>query len=517
MVFSSATFIFIFFPLVFLLIFLVRKTAIQNAVLILFSLLFYAWGEPVYVLLMILSVTINYLFTLPVLWMEKYKNPDAVRRLFIAIAVVLNVSLLMIFKYTDFIISSVNGVFDLQLRKTNIPLPIGISFFTFQAMSYVIDVWQGRANVQKNYFKVMLFISLFPALIAGPILKFRDIETQLTSRHITVQGVSEGARRFIFGLAKKVLIANSLGIVADQVFSANSSELVFPVVWIGALAYVVQIYFDFSGYSDMALGMGRMAGFTFKENFNYPYISSSVREFWRRWHISLTNWFKDYVYIPLGGNRKGKVRTGINKLIVFFTTGLWHGAQWTFVVWGLFHGLFMMAESYGWIKPDRFKWRWMRHLYVLLVVVIGFVLFRAPDFGVAATMISHMFMPFEMSPEVYKLLAGIISPSIIVAFLISIPASMPIKGRIEESLRTKGRIEESLGTKGRIEESIGAKGKAEESLDTKGRIEESIEKKGRGAQGLAQGGSYILALALFILCMLSISTSTYNPFIYFRF
>ena len=269
------------------------------------------------------------------------------------------------FSYTDFLIESVNGALGLFLPLPGIALPIGISFFTFQAMSYVLDVYRGDAWLSKNYFDVLLYISLFPQLIAGPIVKYHDVDQQLHARIITIEKTAAGFRRFCFGLAKKVLIANTLAMTADAVYALPMGSVAAPTAWLGAVAYLFQIYFDFSGYSDMAIGLGQAFGFTFKENFNYPYIAETMQDFWRRWHISLSTWFREYVYIPLGGNRKGRLRTGLNKLTVFLLTGLWHGASWNFAVWGLYHGSFLMLESYGALKPA--KWpRALRHAYTLL-------------------------------------------------------------------------------------------------------------------------------------------------------
>ena len=332
MVFSSLVFLCIFLPVIFCLHSVMPSIKVKNALLIIASLIFYAFGEPVYVLLMIASAFLNYLCAL---LMGK-----ANRKAVLVIAVVINIGILCIFKYTGFLVTTVNSVLHTNINVPQITLPIGISFFTFQALSYVIDVYREQVGIQKNFFKVLLYISFFPQLIAGPIVKYRDIALEIDSRRVELREAAPGLRRFICGLAKKILIANTMAAVADNVFSQGFDTVNVVVAWIGAVAYAMQIYFDFSGYSDMAIGLGRMFGFHFKENFEHPYGSLTIKEFWRRWHISLSSWFKEYVYIPLGGNRKGKTRAGINKIIVFFLTGLWHGANWTFVVWGLFHGLF---------------------------------------------------------------------------------------------------------------------------------------------------------------------------------
>ena len=339
MVFSSVTFLCIFFPIVFLLHAVLPNGKARNAVLILASILFYAYGEPVYVILLIVSVIFNYLFGLGV--------AGAHRKGVLTVAVIVNIGLLFVFKYAGFFVTSLNSVLPAKsaLPVPKLSLPIGISFYTFQALSYVIDVYRGKAEVQRNFFRLLLYVSFFPQLIAGPIVKYHDIENEIRTRNATVDDIFSGLTRFSIGLGKKVLIANTMAYVADAVFAMPKSYIGLLASWVAAIAYLMQIYFDFSGYSDMAIGLGRMFGFHFQENFNYPYIADSIREFWRRWHISLSTWFRDYLYIPLGGNRKGKARTILNKYIVFFCTGFWHGANWTFLVWGLFHGTLQMAEE----------------------------------------------------------------------------------------------------------------------------------------------------------------------------
>ena len=327
MVFSSMTFLCVFFPVVFALYYILPGLRARNVLLILASLLFYAYGEPAYVLLMIFSIVMNYFFGR----MMNTRNAG-LRKAALLIAVVINIGLLVVFKYTDMILRTINQLAGTQIPMTEIALPIGISFFTFQALSYVIDVYRDEVQSQKSVFNVMLYVSFFPQLIAGPIVKYHDIQKQIETRKTDVQEIAEGFRRFTIGLAKKVLISNTVAIAADGVFNSQIGEINIVAAWIGAISYMLQIYYDFSGYSDMAIGMGHMFGFHFQENFNYPYISASIKEFWRRWHISLSTWFKEYLYIPLGGNRKGKIRTCVNKMVVFSATGLWHGASWTFVL-----------------------------------------------------------------------------------------------------------------------------------------------------------------------------------------
>ena len=339
MVFSSMVFMCIFLPVVFILHCILPGIRLKNALLLLASVLFYAYGEPVYIILLFVSTLLNY-FCACLIESSKYK------KVILTLAVICNLGILIVFKYTDFILGTVNTLTGLHLPLPQIRMPIGISFFTFQAMSYVIDVYRGTTKAQKNYAKVLLYISFFPQLIAGPIVKYHDIAQEIDNRTQSLEGVSLGIRRFSAGLCKKVLISNTMGLVADQLFGASAGNINAAGAWLGAISYMLQIYFDFSGYSDMAIGLGWMFGFHFKENFNYPYISGSIREFWRRWHISLSGWFLEYLYIPLGGNRKGKFRTVVNKMIVFLCTGIWHGAAVNFLFWGIYHGCFLMLEEY---------------------------------------------------------------------------------------------------------------------------------------------------------------------------
>lgn len=337
MVFSSTIFLFIFLPIVFILYYISPWMRVRNLLLITASLVFYAFGEPLYVLIMLGCVILNYIFG------RLLSGGRGNRKLIVTVAVILNVSLIGVFKYTDFLIETLNEILGTALPLPGIPLPIGISFFTFQAMSYVIDVYRNEERGERNFSNLLLYISFFPQLVAGPIIKFEDIRMELSKRNTDIKEIAEGIQRFISGLGKKILIANVMGLVCDSIFAMGEVNIL--LAWTAGISYTLQIYFDFSGYSDMAIGLGKMFGFHYKENFNYPYISTSVTEFWRRWHISLSSWFKDYLYIPLGGNRKGKTRTYINKYIVFFTTGLWHGASWNFVLWGLFHGTFAFLEE----------------------------------------------------------------------------------------------------------------------------------------------------------------------------
>ncbi len=387
MVFSSLEFIFFFLPLVCAFYMLFKGIRAKNAVLIFASIVFYAFGEPRAVILMLMSIVFNYGLAMLI---EKHRS---IRSVFLAIAVALNLGLLFIFKYTGFFAESVNRLFSLSIDVPVIHLPIGISFFTFQAMSYVIDVYRGSTPAQKKISNILLYISFFPQLIAGPIVKYHDIEKQIDSREVSFSGYASGVKSFLFGLFKKVLIANNVGYVWSRITASDMGSMSLAAAWLGAVCFSLQIYFDFSAYSDMAIGLGRMFGFDFLENFNYPYISKSIREFWRRWHISLSTWFKEYLYIPLGGNRKGKIRTYINLFIVFFCTGLWHGASWNFVIWGMWHGLFSVLERLGLEKIlQKDKTAVLSHIYTLFVVVTGFAIFGITDFSQLRQYLSVMFM-----------------------------------------------------------------------------------------------------------------------------
>ncbi len=387
MVFSSMVFLWIFLPLVFVLSLVIRKTRYQNILLLIFSLIFYAWGEPSYIFLLLASVFLNWVFGLSI-----YRFQER-RKLFLVLDIIVNLGLLGYYKYANFTLNTLRH-FIPSVPVTNIALPIGISFFTFQAMSYVIDLYRGKCDVQKNLLHMALYISFFPQLIAGPIVKYKDIEDQIGKREVTKEGIALGFRRFIYGLGKKVILSNLVGQVVDKLFGLEITQLTGGMAWCAAILYTLQIYYDFSGYSDMAIGLGHMFGFTFMENFNYPYISRSIREFWRRWHISLSSWFRDYVYIPLGGNRKGQHRTYLNLFIVFFLTGLWHGASWTFVIWGLYHGFFIIVERMGLGKLlDRSQI--LSRIYAVLVFVFGWVFFRADTIRQGFAVAARMAMPWR--------------------------------------------------------------------------------------------------------------------------
>ena len=387
MVFSSLTFLFLFLPAM-LLVYYVTPWRGKNAVLFLGSLIFYAWGEPVYVVLMIFSTVLDYTCGRLV---ERYRGTPK-QKIGLIISLCGNLGLLFFFKYADFLAGTINSLAGFSLPKHNLPLPIGISFYTFQTMSYTIDVYRGTAKVQRNIISFGAYVALFPQLIAGPIVRYRDIAEELDTRTHCFDSFGEGARRFVTGLAKKVLLANNIGLLWDAVSQTDVAKLTTAGAWLGLVAFAFQVYFDFSGYSDMAIGLGRMFGFSFPENFNYPYIAASVTEFWRRWHISLGSWFRDYVYIPLGGNRRGLARHLFNIVIVWMLTGLWHGASWNFVLWGMvLFGLIMLERFYigEYLKEHRI----VAHLYMALVIPLTWLLFAVTDMKQLGTYLVRL-IPF---------------------------------------------------------------------------------------------------------------------------
>ena len=468
MVFSSPIFLFVFLPVTYLGYRILPGLPLRNAWLTLASLVFFSFGQLPYLVLLLISVLINYLFGL---WLQ---SGERHRRLAAGLAAAANLSLLGVFKYVDFIISTINSLSGAELALTGIVLPIGISFYTFQGMSYVIDVYRHPEWGTRNPGKLLLYISFFPQLIAGPIVIYHDVADQIDRRELTPELTLSGLRRFILGFGKKILLANSTGEIADAVFAMTADQLDFRLAWLGAVCYTLQIYFDFSGYSDMAIGLGRMFGFRFLENFNYPYISSSIKEFWRRWHISLSSWFRDYLYIPLGGNRKGKVRTELNKAVVFFCTGLWHGASWIFVLWGLWHGLFIILED---LLPKGGKVRKaLGHVTTLLIVLLGFVLFRADTLESAGLMFSQMFTGFAFTLQSDALLRDLLTPLNLATVALGVLCSLPLLPWVRYKAQGDGK----------------------------------------GALAL-RVGSYALSAGLYLLCVMNLAGSAFNPFIYFRF
>ncbi|AIQ32635.1 hypothetical protein P40081_34470 [Paenibacillus sp. FSL P4-0081] len=471
MVFSSSVFLFCFLPAL-LLIYYLLKESYRNGLLLIASLAFYAWGEPKFVFVIILSILINYGFGL-LIYLSKKKG-HLLSKITMLIGVAANCGLLFYFKYFDFFISGFNSISGLEIPLRNIILPIGISFFTFQGLSYVIDLYLNKVDVQKNILKFALFKAFFPQLIAGPIVRYVDVHDQIDSRVTTIDDFAYGVRRFVMGLGKKVIIANTLGQVADNIFSLPADQNTSAIAWVGAICYTFQIYFDFSGYSDMAIGLARMFGFKFKENFDFPYISKSVTEFWRRWHISLSSWFKDYLYIPLGGNRKGNVY--LNLLIVFIVTGLWHGAAWNFIIWGLWHGIFLIIERVLKKKGINIhSFKIISWCYTSFIVVIGWVIFRANNLTYAVDYIKVMFgiiKPNQVGFSVGYYLSPMVITTIIIACIASVPITKYVRVSIGEY----------------------------ESHSTFSQVVQNL----------------YVALLL-ILCIMFLATSTYNPFIYFRF
>lgn len=464
MVFSSMVFLCVFLPAAFCLHLLLPGMRAKNFLLVVASLVFYAYGEPIYVILLVASSAGNYILA------RLTGECPKIRKLTMTLAVVINLGLLVIFKYSGFLVETFNSVTGAGIPVPQVRMPIGISFFTFQALSYVIDVYRGDASVQKNFGKVLLYISFFPQLIAGPIVKYHDVEAEINNRKQTSEEIGKGIRRFIAGLSKKVLIANTMGLVADNLFGAAATGITGPGAWLGAVSYMLQIYFDFSGYSDMALGLGMMFGFHFHENFDYPYISASIREFWRRWHMSLSGWFKEYLYIPLGGNRRGKFRTVVNKMIVFVCTGIWHGASFNFLFWGIYHGFFLMLEEYiPFIGKKGGKLKsFFQHVYALLVVCVGFVFFRVDTMKQGCFWIREMFTDFGWKASAMSLTLQQLTPVYLVTLAAALVAAVPVN---------------------------------------------SMLKKYKWYEGF----TYVLSLAGFALCVLSLAGGTYNPFIYFRF
>lgn len=457
-------FLCVFLPAAFCLHLLLPGMRAKNFLLVVASLVFYAYGEPIYVILLVASSAGNYILA------RLTGECPKIRKLTMTLAVVINLGLLVIFKYSGFLVDTFNSVTGAGIPVPQVRMPIGISFFTFQALSYVIDVYRGDASVQKNFGKVLLYISFFPQLIAGPIVKYHDVEAEINNRKQTPEEIGKGIRRFIAGLSKKVLIANTMGLVADNLFGAAATGITGPGAWLGAVSYMLQIYFDFSGYSDMALGLGMMFGFHFHENFDYPYISASIREFWRRWHMSLSGWFKEYLYIPLGGNRRGKFRTVVNKMIVFVCTGIWHGASFNFLFWGIYHGFFLMLEEYiPFIGKKGGKLKsFFQHVYALLVVCVGFVFFRADTMKQGCFWIREMFTDFGWKASAMSLTLQQLTPVYLVTLAAALVAAVPVN---------------------------------------------SMLKKYKWYEGF----TYVLSLAGFALCILSLAGGTYNPFIYFRF
>jgi len=425
MVFSSNLFLFLFLPITIILYFLPLEKVFgkkyKNMLLLLASLFFYSWGETKYIILLLSSIIGNYCFGLLIARERKYA---------LFLAVFFNLILLGYFKYANFFLDSLNS-FGLSIENKKILLPIGISFFTFHAISYLVDIYRKKCQPQRNIFDLALYISFFPQLVAGPIVRYNFIQRFLNIRHYSALTISYGVRRFIIGLGKKVIIANPLGQLADAIFSSNVSDINAGIAWVGIICYTLQIYFDFSGYSDMAIGLARIFGFKFPENFNYPYISRSIKEFWRRWHLSLSSWFRDYVYIPLGGNRVAVGRQYFNLVLVFFLCGLWHGASWNFIVWGLFHGLFLVLErGRKYANILEYLPKLAQNFYAIFIVMIGWVFFRSPDLVYSLEFLKVMFFGNDLAIISNDISRLIRSNFILMSFVLALIGFSPLMKNI---------------------------------------------------------------------------------------
>ena len=468
MVFSSTVFLFLFLPVVIAVYYnpFFKGRGFRNIVLLFVSLFFYGWGEPVFVFAMILSIIVNWAVGL---WLDNKKNRGSRRGMKAAVAfsVVYNLGLMFIFKYLTFVTTNISYLINDDSIIVNIALPIGISFFTFQLMSYVFDVYYGTAKVQKNILYVGLYVSMFPQLIAGPIVRYETVADEIENRRENEKDFTEGFSRFVVGLGKKILISNYVGKVADIAFGTTGGMSV-AMAWLGAVAYTLQIYFDFSGYSDMAIGLGRMFGFHFLENFNYPYISKSITEFWRRWHITLSTWFRDYVYIPLGGNRVSKARNILNIFVVWFLTGVWHGANWTFICWGLLYFLLLMFEK---LTGFNKKQGWYMHIYTMFFVILGWVLFRADNLTAAWSYMGNMF-GIGATGLVDSTFVDCIGNSAVV-FAAALLLSFPVVGRVSTLLSGKPVVKNVVAA--------------------------------------------VCMVAVFVVSVLICIKATYNPFIYLNF
>lgn len=472
MVFASFGFLSFFLPIVILLHIILPGVKAKNLMLAIASLIFYAYGEPVYIILLLISVVLNYAIG------RQLNNKQ--KKMYLVVAVILNIGLLVVFKYTSMIIGLLNSILPLAtpIKDPAIALPIGISFYTFQALSYLIDVYRGEVKPQKNFLSLLLYISFFPQLVAGPILKYHDVDAMIEDRKVTIDGIKIGIYRFSCGMGKKIIIANTMAYIVDTIFASYIDGFCTLAAWIAAFAYLMQIYFDFSGYSDMAIGLGHIFGFQFLENFNYPYISTSIQEFWRRWHISLSTWFKEYLYIPLGGNRKGSVRTMINKYIVFFATGIWHGANWTFLLWGVYHGTLQVLEQIGIIPVKKCKVKVLNHIYTILAVMIGFVIFRANTITEAFMVIGSMFGFGVSGGETYVVVSQFLSPYYILLFVVAILGSTTLPKKLY--LKALGCKENKTTNKYEIVSMVGS-------------------------------------VLILLYCFVQLAADSYNPFIYFRF
>ena len=475
MLFVSLTFLFLFLPIVLGLYYILREHRnVQNILLFLVSLVFYAWGEPKYVVILVLSIICNWLLALLI---DK-TNSDIFRKIYLITSIVINVGVLFIFKYLNFFVAQINRIDGISFSVREIALPIGISFFTFQALSYVIDVYRGE-KCQRSLLNVGLYISFFPQLIAGPIVRYNSIENQIMNRVETIDRFRNGVTRFIQGYAKKVLLANTTAVIADKAFDmAEGGYLTVSFAWLGAIAYMLQIFFDFSGYSDMAIGLGKMFGFEFEENFNYPYVSGSITEFWRRWHISLSTWFRDYVYIPLGGSRTGNsLHNYFNLFVVWFLTGIWHGANWTFVIWGLLYFVFLVIEKATPFGQFIGRYRFVGHVYTLLVVCVLWVIFRSGGMSQASLYVRTMFGLTDA--QLYTGQTWVYLKENIAYIVFALILSTDVLVRIKKKLN-------------------------------------HVLKQG-WQRAVIQVAGEICLVGVFIISIVYIINGTYNPFIYFHF
>ena len=470
MLFSSLTFLFGFLPILLILYFILKKRKYKNIVLLIFSLIFYAWGEPKYIFLMLSTILIVYIFGILIDKFDK-ENKKILKKISLIICIFLVLGSLIFFKYSNFLIENVNLAFKAKIKLLNIVMPIGISFYTFQILSYIIDLYNKKIKLQKNYFSLALYVSLFPQLIAGPIVRYETVEEEIDNRKETKEDVISGTKRFIIGLSKKVIIANQMALLADLIFNKHNGAYGTTIIWLGTFAYTLQIYFDFSGYSDMAIGLGKIFGFHFLENFDYPYISKSVTEFWRRWHISLSTWFRDYVYIPLGGNRVNKFKWIRNIILVWLLTGLWHGAAWNFIIWGIYYGLLLLFEKLFFDRilkklPTIINW-----LYTFIIVMIGWMIFRSNSLNELLLFIKTMFV-YKQTDWLTILADNLSTFNALMFVLPAFILSFPILKKIKE--KYSGKTIYIILTN-------------------------------------------ILLLMLFIMCIVYLTSSSYNPFIYFRF
>lgn len=463
MIFSSIPFLFFFFP-IFLILYYIVPFKLKNIMLLIFSLIFYAWGEPIYIILMIFSSVVDYTNGRMI---DKYQNNKTKKKLFMMFSVIINILLLGFFKYSDFLIENVNTIFSSNIPLLNLSLPIGISFYTFQTMSYSIDVYMGNVKAEKNFLNFMTYVSMFPQLIAGPIVRYKTVQEELHKREISFEKFTDGLIRFLQGLFKKVLIANQVGYLWS-IISNDISDISTLTAWLGILAFGLQIYFDFSGYSDMAIGMGKMLGFSYPENFNYPYISKSITEFWRRWHISLSTWFKDYVYIPLGGSHCNKLKNIRNILIVWMLTGIWHGAAWNFLIWGLYFGILLIFEKFVLKKVLDKLPSMIKHIYALFFIILGWLIFAFDDIVLLKEYAIKMFSNSIFIDDSFWFYIT----NYFVIFTIAIILSMPIYPYLKEKMKI--------------------------------RTLKSII-------------IFIIYIVLFIITISLLISDTYNPFLYFRF